>query len=127
MHDLLCRADILFLNARANMLGILLTNEWDFLTEDPGENGVFSTLIDKVQDIGASGYQLLMTMGVIGLVFSIIFTALSLLMTSEIPKPLIFIFKLPRYAEYSCSCHVKISFADIYTKIEWSLATPPAI
>lgn len=86
MHDLLCRADILFLNARADMLGILLTNEWDFLTEDPGEDGVFSTLIDKVQDIGASGYQLLMTMGVIGLVFSIIFTAISLLMTSNAQK-----------------------------------------
>jgi len=86
MNDLLCRADILFLNARAQMSGILLTNEWDFLTEDPGEDGVFATLIDKVQDIGASGYQLLMTMGVIGLVFSIIFTAISLLMTSNAQK-----------------------------------------
>jgi hypothetical protein len=87
MHDLLCGADnILFRNARADMLGILLTNEWDFLTVDPGEDGVFSTLIDKVQDIGASGYQLLMTIGVIGLVFSIIFTAISLLMTSNAQK-----------------------------------------
>ena len=87
MHDLLCGADnILFRNPRADMLGILLTNEWDFLTVDPGEDGVFSTLIDKVQDIGASGYQLLMTMGVIGLVFSIIFTAISLLMTSNAQK-----------------------------------------
>lgn len=44
MNDLLCRADILFLNARAQFSGILLTNEWDFLAEDSGENGVFSTL-----------------------------------------------------------------------------------
>lgn len=84
MNDLLCRADTLFLQVQANV-GILLS-EWDFLTEDPGEDGVFTTLIDKVQDIGASGYQLLMTIGVIGLVFSIIFTAVSLLMTSNAQK-----------------------------------------
>ena len=39
-----------------------------------------------MEDIGASGYQLLLTVGVIGLVFSIIFTALSLLLTSNAQK-----------------------------------------
>lgn len=86
MYDLVCRADTLFLAAQIRMEGILLTgNEWDFLMEDP-EDGVFATLIDKAEDIGASGYQLLMTIGVIGLVFSIIFTAISLLMTSNAQK-----------------------------------------
>lgn len=86
MNNLLCRADFLFLGMRTKIPCILLANEWDFLTEDPGEEGVFSTLIEKTQDIGASGYQLLMTFGVIGLVFSIIFTAISLLMTSNAQK-----------------------------------------
>ena len=86
MYDLVCRADTLFLAAQIRMVGILLAgNEWDFLMEDP-EDGVFATLIDKAEDIGASGYQLLMTIGVIGLVFSIIFTAISLLMTSNAQK-----------------------------------------
>ena len=72
---------------RAGVNGVLLAgNEWDFLKDDPGEGGVFTTLIQKVQDIGASGYQLMMTVGVIGLVFSIIFTALSLLLTSNAQK-----------------------------------------
>lgn len=87
MYDLVCRADTLFLAAQIRMRGILLTNnEWDFLMDDPGEDGVFASLIDKAEDIGASGYQLLMTIGVIGLVFSIIFTAISLLMTSNAQK-----------------------------------------
>ncbi len=87
MYDLVCRADTLFLAAQNRMEGILLTgNEWDFLMEDPGGDGVFATLIEKAEDIGASGYQLLMIIGVIGLVFSIIFTAISLLMTSNAQK-----------------------------------------
>ena len=87
MYDLVCRADTLFLAAQIRMESILLTgNEWDFLMDDPKEDGVFATLIEKAEDIGASGYQLLMTIGVIGLVFSIIFTAISLLMTSNAQK-----------------------------------------
>lgn len=86
MSNFLCGAGTLLSTLHLEMRGILLTNEWDFLKDDPGEEGVFSTLIDKVEDIGASGYQLLMTIGVIGLVFSIIFTALSLLLTSNAQK-----------------------------------------
>lgn len=87
MYDLVCRADNLFLAVQGRMNGILLTeNEWDFLMDDPAEDGVFSSLIEKAEDIGASGYQLLMTIGVIGLVFSIIFTAISLLLTSNAQK-----------------------------------------
>lgn len=87
MAGLLCGAGDFFLDAGVKMQGVLLdTNEWDFLMKDPGNKGVFRTLTEKVQDIGASGYQLLMTVGVIGLVFSIIFTALSLLMTSNAQK-----------------------------------------
>lgn len=96
MGDLLCGAGT-FLFKLCCAGGILLAdnadgdvnanvNEWDFLQQDPGDNGVFSTLISKVEDIGASGYQLLLTVGVIGLVFSIIFTALSLLLTSNAQK-----------------------------------------
>ena len=61
-------------------------NEWDFLTDGSSDTGVFSSLISKLQDIGASGYQLMMTLGIIGLVFSIIFTAVSLLLTSNAQK-----------------------------------------
>ena len=87
MNNLLCGAGILLSKLHSMRAGIhLMANEWDFLRDDPGEGGVFSTLISKVQDIGASGYQLLMTFGVIGLVFSIIFTALSLLLTSNAQK-----------------------------------------
>ncbi len=87
MAGSLCGAGGFFLDAGAKVRGILLdANEWDFLMQDPGDKGVFQTLIQKVQDIGASGYQLLMTVGVIGLVFSIIFTALSLLLTSNAQK-----------------------------------------
>lgn len=90
MGNLLCGAGTLLFRLRC-MGGILLAadagaNEWDFLQQDPGDAGVFSTLISKVEDIGASGYQLLLTVGVIGLVFSIIFTALSLLLTSNAQK-----------------------------------------
>lgn len=97
MGDLLCGAETLLFKLRC-VGGILLAgnaadadvnanvNEWDFLQQDPGDNGVFSTLISKVEDIGASGYQLLLTVGIIGLVFSIIFTALSLLLTSNAQK-----------------------------------------
>lgn len=87
MINLLCGAEMILLKLRLGKAGVLFTvNEWDFLKRDPGGNGVFSTLIDKVQDIGASGYQLMMTIGVIGLIFSIIFTALSLLLTSSAQK-----------------------------------------
>lgn len=87
MYDLVCRAGTLFLAAQFRVEGILLTeNEWDFLMDDPEGGGVFASLIEKAEDIGASGYQLLMTVGVIGLVFSIIFTAISLLMTSNAQK-----------------------------------------
>ena len=61
-------------------------NEWDFMTDGSSDTGVFSSLISKLQDIGASGYQLMMTLGIIGLVFSIIFTAVSLLLTSNAQK-----------------------------------------
>ena len=60
--------------------------EWDFMTEGSSDTGVFSSLISKLEDIGASGYQLMMTLGIIGLVFSIIFTAVSLLLTSNAQK-----------------------------------------
>ena len=60
--------------------------EWDFMTDGASDTGVFSTLISKLEDIGASGYQLMMTLGIIGLVFSIIFTAVSLLLTSNAQK-----------------------------------------
>ena len=87
MSNVLCGVGTLLSTLHSGSREILITaNEWDFLKDDPGEEGVFSTLIDKVQDIGASGYQLLMTIGVIGLVFSIIFTALSLLLTSNAQK-----------------------------------------
>ena len=90
MGNLLCGAGTLLFRLRC-VGGILLAadagaNEWDFLQQDPGDAGGFSTLISKVEDIGASGYQLLLTVGVIGLVFSIIFTALSLLLTSNAQK-----------------------------------------
>lgn len=90
MGNLLCGAGTLLFRLRC-VGGILLAadagaNEWDFLQQDPGDEGVFSALISKVEDIGASGYQLLLTVGVIGLVFSIIFTALSLLLTSNAQK-----------------------------------------
>ena len=90
MGNLLCGAGTLLFRLRC-VGGILLAadagaNEWDCLQQDPGDAGVFSTLISKVEDIGASGYQLLLTVGVIGLVFSIIFTALSLLLTSNAQK-----------------------------------------
>ncbi len=53
--------------------------EWDFLQNPSEEGGVFSSLIDKVKEIGASGYQLLMIVGIIGLAMSIIMTVISLL------------------------------------------------
>jgi len=65
---------------------LITASEWDFMTGSPGENGVFSTLIGKIKDIGASGYELMMSIGIIGLVFSIIFTAVSLLATSNAQK-----------------------------------------
>lgn len=74
---------------KQNFDGILLTSsgtEWDFMTQSPGQSGVFSSLILKLQDIGASGYELMLTLGIIGLVFSIIFTAVSLLLTSNAQK-----------------------------------------
>lgn len=95
MYDLLCRADCFFLSnyLKASMLLDVKTdgtadgsNEWDFLKDGGGKDGVFSSLIDKTQDIGASGYELLMTVGVIGLIFSIIFTAVSLLLTNNAQK-----------------------------------------
>lgn len=64
-----------------------LTNEWDFL-ENPTQQGggVFSTLIDKVKEIGAGGYELLLIIGVIGLAFSIIMTVISMLFTTSAQK-----------------------------------------
>lgn len=85
---LLCAADRLTVPSR-KISGMLLTataNEWDFMTSEPGSDGVFSSLISKLEDIGASGYELMLTLGIIGLVFSIIFTAVSLLLTSNAQK-----------------------------------------
>ncbi len=55
------------------------TNEWGFMDDKPGQTGVFHNLIQKIQDIGASGYELMLSVGIIGVGFSIIFTAISLL------------------------------------------------
>ena len=74
----------------AKWLGVMAlaasASEWDFMTSSPGESGVFNSLIAKMKDIGASGYELMLTLGIIGLVFSIIFTAVSLLLTSNAQK-----------------------------------------
>ena len=74
----------------AKRLGVMAlaasASEWDFMTSSPGESGVFNSLIAKMKDIGASGYELMLTLGIIGLVFSIIFTAVSLLLTSNAQK-----------------------------------------
>ena len=83
MQTFLCIADNLAMHT-----GRLLAsaNEWDFMKQEPGEGGVFSSLIAKLKEIGASGYELMMVLGVIGLIISIIFTALSLLATSNAQK-----------------------------------------
>lgn len=60
--------------------------EWDFMMESPGEEGVFNSLIETVKDIGASGYELMLTIGIIGLVFSIILTVIALVMTNNAQK-----------------------------------------
>lgn len=60
-------------------------DEWKFITTKP-KDGVFKSLISKTQDIGASGYELMMAIGMIGLVFSIIFTAVTLLLSSNAQK-----------------------------------------
>ena len=68
------------------MISAAAADEWNFMETSPGDTGVFHSLISKVKDIGASGYELMLTVGVIGLVFSIIFTAVSLLLTSNAQK-----------------------------------------
>lgn len=62
------------------------SEEWSFMTESKGEEGVFASLIGKAKDIGASGYELLMVIGIIGLAFAIIFTAVTLLFSSNAQK-----------------------------------------
>lgn len=90
MNNLLCRAGSLLFSAPSGFYGTLLAaatgNEWDFMENAEGDNGVFSSLIETIEGIGSSGYELMMTIGIIGLVFSIIFTAVSLLMTSNAQK-----------------------------------------
>lgn len=63
-----------------------IEQEWDFMMESPGEEGVFNSLIETVKDIGASGYELMLTVGIIGLVFSIILTVIALVMTNNAQK-----------------------------------------
>jgi len=66
---------------------VLLTNEWDFMENPTTQGGgVFASLIDKVKEIGASGYELLMVIGIIGLAVSIIMTVISLLFSSPQKK-----------------------------------------
>ena len=62
-------------------------NEWDFMVNPtkPG-GGVFQSLIDKVKEIGAGGYELLLVVGVIGLACSILMTVISVLFTSSAQK-----------------------------------------
>lgn len=63
---------------------VTTANEWDFLENPTQSNGgVFASLIQKVKEIGASGYQLLMIIGIIGLTFSIIMTAVSLFFSTS--------------------------------------------
>ncbi|MBE5952449.1 MAG: hypothetical protein E7260_12860 [Lachnospiraceae bacterium] len=83
---LLCEAERL--GGLTGARGILLsaTDEWDFMTESPGDEGVFNSLIEKVEQIGASGYELMLTIGMIGLMFSIILTAITLLMPNSAQK-----------------------------------------
>ena len=85
---LLCIAGQLAMPAKrfGGMILAAAADEWNFMETSPGDTGVFHSLISKVKDIGASGYELMLTVGVIGLVFSIIFTAVSLLLTSKTKK-----------------------------------------
>lgn len=88
MNLLSCTADRLFAalhRAKYFFLSTEAAEEWNFM-EGGAKDGVFKSLIESVEGIGASGYSLLMTIGIIGLVFSIIFTAVSLLMTSNAQK-----------------------------------------
>ena len=87
MNNLLCRADSLFFCASFPFaLAAEVEKEWDFMENGSEGGGVFSSLIDTLHSIGSSGYELMMTIGVIGLAFSIIFTAVSLLTTSNAQK-----------------------------------------
>lgn len=59
---------------------------WSFMENEAEDKGIFKNLITTVESIGKSGYQLMLTVGIIGLAFSIIMTAISLLMTSNSQK-----------------------------------------
>ena len=61
-------------------------NEWDFMTDGSSDTGVFNSLIFKLADIVGSGNQLRMTLGILRMGVSIIFTAVSLLLTSNDQK-----------------------------------------
>ena len=76
-----------FRNQASDEAWRLLANEWDFMQNPTQEGGgVFASLIEKVKEIGASGYELLMVIGIIGLAVSIIMTAISLLFSSSAQK-----------------------------------------
>lgn len=62
------------------------SDEWKFLSDGKGDSGVFGSLITKAKDIGSSGYELMLVIGMIGLAFSIIFTAITLLFNSNAQK-----------------------------------------
>ena len=72
--------------ARGLLIAAAGADEWDFMKNPSGNSGVFKSLISKLKDIGSSGYELMLTIGIIGLVFSIVFTAVSLLLTSNAQK-----------------------------------------
>lgn len=55
----------------------------DFLDGDDKSGGVFAPLIDKIKSLGQDAYQLLMVIGIIGLVVSILVLAISTALTKK--------------------------------------------
>lgn len=55
----------------------------DFLQDGDKSGGVFSKLIEKVKSLGQDAYQLLMVIGIVGLVASILVLAISTSLTKK--------------------------------------------
>lgn len=70
-----------------NLLGgtVAYAKDFEFLTKDSG-NGAFSDLTDTVKETSASGYQLMMVIGGVGLILSTIVLGISFAYTKNSTK-----------------------------------------
>lgn len=75
-----------FPKASAEIMSYICRDEWDFIKNGGGADDPLADVTNKAKGLGAGVYNLLLTIGIIGLVASIMWLAISLALNKNAQK-----------------------------------------